>query len=502
MKLKISLFCLLMFCVAGAAQAADAIDTLKGNPLDGLFLLRDGRSMRSSSSDKNWDTGNADNSLFFSNSEIVLADLQGPGIITHIWITTGCRDRNYPRLLALRVYYDGDKQPSVEAPLGDFFAVGHGFDVPVNSLPIQVSSEGRARNSFWPMPFRKSVRITVTNENNFSSGGIIYWYVDWIKVDALPENTGYFHAQYRQEYPPKPGRYLLADIKGRGQYVGTVISWLANMPSWIGEGDDFFYIDGEQTPSLRGTGTEDYFGDAWGFRQFNQPYHGVSVWEGDHTGAHTTAYRWHIADPILFGKSLRAEIEHVGPVFNNDGTMKTGYGERSDHMSSVSFWYQQGGGPNWERMPIGTKRLPPSLYFEAEKPYYQQGATPEGIKIVTDYAWSGGAYVKFTPDKEKKYELQFILKRKNRYEVSLDMAKSPDMGAWRVSVDGKNSRLLTTLAVDNTSRETIDLGTLEFDAGKHRVVFDYIGPGEKGGKSLGVDGLYMRPLNFYSDDAE
>lgn len=204
----------------------------------------------------------------------------------------------------------------------------------------------------------------------------------------------------------------------------------------------------------------------------------------------------------MFTKSLKAEIEHVGPVFNDDGSLKYGYGERSDHMSSVAFWYQDGGGPNWDRMPVGTKRLPPHLYIEAEKPYYQPGASQEGIKIVTSYAWNGGAYVKFTPSKEKKFELRFALKRKNRYEVSLDLAKGPDMGVWRASIDGKNSRLLATLYSDGENRESVDWGILELDAGNHRIVFDYAGPGEKDGDCLGVDGLYLRPLKFYQDDSE
>ncbi len=493
----------MLISIAIGATAA-ASELLKGNPLDGLYIPREGRAMRVSSSDPAWETGNNDWRLLAGNSDITIANIEGPGIITHIWMTIACRDRAYPRLLAIRIYWDGEQQPSVEAPVGDFFAVGHGMDVPVDSLPVQVSSDGRARNAFWPMPFRKSAKIVVSNENPYSSGVVLYWYVDYQKVDKLPDNAAYFHAQYRQEYPARPGRYKLLEATGRGQYVGTVYSVLANMPSWIGEGDDFFYIDGEQTPSLRGTGTEDYFGDAWGFRQFNQQYHGVSVWEGEKIGARTTAYRWHVADPVPFTKSIKVEIEHVGPVFDENDHMTAGYGERADHYSTVAFWYQQGGGPNFERMPKGAKRLPPHIYIEAEKRHYGQGPLPEGVKIVTDMAWSGGAYVRFTPSaKLTRYEIPFTLKHKNRYDISADLARGPNMGIYNATLDGKPLAMLADMKNRDMQRVPFDWGVKELDAGNHKLVFDFIGPSPDGGGSdLGIDGLYLRPIRFFPDEQE
>ncbi|HOO57062.1 MAG TPA: DUF2961 domain-containing protein [bacterium] len=484
----------LMICICGSA--AYASDYLRGNPMDDIFMLREGRSMRASSSDPAWETGNADWRPFGPNSEIVLADLEGPGIITHIWMTIANKDRHYPSLMALRMYWDGEKEPAVEAPVGDFFAVGNGMDVPVNSIPVQVSSEGRARNCFWPMPFRKGAKIVFKNENSYSGGGVLYWYVDWVKVDNLPEDTAYFHAQYRQEYPASPGRYLVMRTRGRGHYVGTVLSWLANMPSWIGEGDDFFYIDGEKEPSIRGTGTEDYFSDAWGFRQFNQPYHGVTVWEGERSGSRTTAYRWHLADPVMFNESLKFEIEHTGPLHGENGERTAGYGVRKDHMSSVAYWYEDRPGGNWERMPKGLKRLPPHKYIEAEKRYMKAGETPEEIKIETGYEWSGGGYVSFTPgSKNRRFEIRFQLNKPNRFEMSVDLVRSPEMGIYKVSIDGRNPVLLTELEYKTLSKIPYDFGTVSLDAGKHRIIFDYIADGQQGGR-LGVDGLYMRPVNF------
>ena len=183
-------------------------------------------------------------------------------------------------------------------PLGDFFAAGHGMQVNVNSSRVSTSSFGRAYNSYWAMPFRKSARITLTNESSSESMGL-YWYVEWEKRD-IPEDVPYFYAQYRQENPVKPGSdYLIADIKGKGHYAGTVLSVRASHPGWFGEGDDRFYIDGDSIPTLHGTGTEDYFNDAWAFRVVNRPNYGVSIWEGMNAGSHITAYRWHVTDPVF-----------------------------------------------------------------------------------------------------------------------------------------------------------------------------------------------------------
>jgi hypothetical protein len=163
------------------AAAALALPATAGNPLGGLELLKDYEARRSSSSDPDWHNGNADARPIEPGETLVIADLEGPGRIVHIWNTVAAQDRWYSRLLVLRMYWDGEKEPSVEVPLGDFFAAGHGMDVPVNSLPVRVTSEGRARNCYWPMPFRKSARITVTNEGK-GRVNAFYYYVDWQKL--------------------------------------------------------------------------------------------------------------------------------------------------------------------------------------------------------------------------------------------------------------------------------------------------------------------------------
>src|SRR5215469_14836321 len=328
-----------------------------GNPLNGLEVLKDFHAMRASSSDPNWRNGNADSRPIPPGATLTLAELKGPGRIVHFWNTIADNEPYYSRLLTLRIYWDGETNPSVECPIGDFFGIGHGVDQPYTSLPVRVTSNGRGRNCYWPMPFKKSARITVTNEGRQRCGAF-YYYLDWQKLPSLPKDSAYFHAMYRQEFPCEMGHnYLLADIHGRGQYVGTVLSVYASSPGWFGEGDDFFFIDGEKEPSLRGTGTEDYFCDGWGFRQQDGPFYGAPLWEGTGTGDQTSVYRWHIPDPVAFKKSLRVEIEHKGSQVFPDGK-RSGFIERDDLFSSVAFWYQTEPHKPWPPLPPGPARLP------------------------------------------------------------------------------------------------------------------------------------------------
>lgn len=351
-----------------AVTALPAAAILGG--LDSLATLQDGVARRESSYDPYWEHGNSDMRRIEPGQTLVIADITGPGVINHIWNTISSPEAAHPRLLTLRMYWDGEKHPSVEAPLGDFFGIGHGLDIPFSSLPVAVSSNGKARNCYWPMPFHKSARITVTNDGH-QAVGAFYYYVDWTKLAKLPKDTAYFHAQYRQEYPAAPDkRFLIADITGRGHYVGTVLSVRQRIDEWMGEGDDMFYVDGAKTPTLFGTGLEDYFCDAWGFREFSHPYYGVPLFEGYKAGDRTTAYRWHVADPVRFTKSLRVEIEHVGPTLTPGGGVE-GYGIRPDDFASVAFWYQTEPHAAWEPIPTGYDRIYPKDYLAdmANSPY-------------------------------------------------------------------------------------------------------------------------------------
>jgi hypothetical protein len=425
---------------------------------------------------------------------LTLAELEGPGVIAHIWFTINHAAKFYSRLLTLRMYWDGEQHPSVECPIGDFFGIGHGVDKPFTSLPIRVTSGGRARNCYWPMPFRKSARITVSNESDKKCLAFFY-YIDWQKHASLSPDTAYFHAMYRQEYPCVMGRnYLLADIVGRGHYVGTIQNVCHTGNGWYGEGDDFFFIDGEQEPSLRGTGTEDYFCDAWGFREQDGPFYGTPLWEGGKAGARGTAYRFHIPDPIVFTKSLRAEIEHKGCEQLPDWTYGP-YLERDDLMSSLALWYQAEPHKPWPALPAGPDRLPyrdttlvvgwKSLETakRSEHPLITQpiGGATDGKQL-----W-------FKPANDKGWlEIAFRVEQETTADLALRALRSRDYGTYRVLLDGNEVSKLDLFDLNPRLAEN-PLGRHVLAAGEHALRFECVGRNKASkGHFLGFDRLQAR----------
>jgi len=348
---------------------------LRAGSLDELAKPHEGRSMRSTSTavDENGDYAhsNSDNSRVAAGDTKVVLDAHGPGVITHMWFTFLAPEphpwapegsANHQEVL-LRIYYDGNERPGVEAPLGDFFANSFGKRSEVISVPVVVE-DADSYNCFWRMPFLKSARVEVINQSE-KKLNLLYYNIDWIKLDSLPEDTPYFYAQYRQEYPLQQGEdYVILDTKGKGHYVGTVLSVRTRSPSWFGEGDEKVYIDGEEKPSIWGTGTEDYFLSAWGLQTTSTPYFGTPYFDQwGIVGGHTSAYRWHIHDPIVFKESIRFTIEHWGWISsdeNPDGKTHS-WNERQDDFSSVAFWYQTGQPTFTARAPDAKERTLPNL---------------------------------------------------------------------------------------------------------------------------------------------
>jgi hypothetical protein len=272
---------------------------------------------------------------------ISLADIDGSGEIQHIWMTpTG----NW-RLSILRMYWDGETDPSVEVPVGDFFAMGWGKYAPISSLAICVNP-GSAFNSYWPMPFRKKARITL--ENLDEKPMVVYYQIDYTKA-PVPADAAYFHAQFRRVNPvPYKQVYAILDgVEGKGQYVGTYLAWGVHNAGWWGEGEIKFYLDGDtEFPTINGTGTEDYFNGSYDFENqlthqyepFTSPYSGLAqVIKPDglyESQERFGLYRWHIPDPIRFDRDLRVTIQDLG--WQSSGR----YLPLMDDISSVAYWYQ------------------------------------------------------------------------------------------------------------------------------------------------------------------
>jgi len=263
-----------------------------------------------------------------------LAEIDGPGVIQHIWITV---DPKAYRDTILRFYWDDEETPSVEVPLGDFFCNGHGMRYNVNSLPICVNPSG-GFNSYWPMPFKKSAKVTVENQRWEPIGGFFYQIT--YSLTQIPENTGYFHAQWRRSMTrrDRPEHVILDGVRGQGHYVGTFLAWTQLSDGWWGEGEIKFYIDGDtEHPTICGTGTEDYFGGAWGFGDtFSTPFLGYPLWQRDPARVPKHGlYRWHIMDPIRFQSDLKVTIQALGWWPNGK------FQPLTDDIASVGYWYQR-----------------------------------------------------------------------------------------------------------------------------------------------------------------
>lgn len=468
------------------------------------------KARRSSSNNPDWNS-NDDSKRPIPGETIVLADLAGPGVVTHLWATIADNEYGWPRLLRLRIYYDGSPMPSVDSPIGDFFAVGHGLERGVRSLMVRNSSEGRARNCYWPMPFRKSCKVTVTNEGRRRASNL-YYHVDWEKVSSLPKRTLYFHARYRQALPAAADGtpYEFLNVRGRGHYVGTVLSVVQAEAGWFGEGDDHFWVDGEPHPAIEGTGSEDYFNDAWGLHVDDGPYYGVTVADGTDLGSRMTAYRWHLLDPIPFTKSLKFEIEHKGWTYNADGSVKSAFGERTDLMSSVAFWYQQGIALDQPPVPYGSARLPQgnALQIEVENAFDQVKAQQGKTSVVPDLFWSKDVILFEAQGKGAKLEVPFEVPEEGDYELYTELAQASDYGVYRVLLDGKTptaaqledepgADVLPRLQFDGYAPETyvgaaFQVGWPHLTAGRHWLSYLCLGKNASSSAyNLGVDDIVL-----------
>ncbi len=330
--------------------------------LSNLAKLRDARTGRASS----WDRSgrNRDNWQIPPDASVVLAEIDGPGCITHIWMTQSMRitrmadhvvqDPDMYRKLVLKMYWDGEKNPSIHVPLGDFFCLGHSIASNFSSLPFSSSTAqhgkfgaGAALNCYLPMPFAKHARIELANEGEWAAAQ--YFYIDYETYDRpLDEDVAYLHAQWRRENPTDGwghgirvntqevdipnldgnGNYVFLDAQGRGHYIGCNLSVTNLQNTWWGEGDDMIWIDGYKwPPDLHGTGSEDYFNQAWGMQKNAFLFNGSSLFEHDVPG-YQVSYNFHLTNPVHFRKSILVTMEH-------------GHANHlANDWASTAYWYQ------------------------------------------------------------------------------------------------------------------------------------------------------------------
>lgn len=292
-----------------------------------------------------------------AHSTTTIMDVSGPGTIEHIWMASSRSFLQNGRAIVLRFYWDHEKTPSVEAPLPDFFAIGHDRFAPVNSLAV-VDVPTASMNCYWPMPFRRHARITVSNDGD-KTVQLFTYQIDY-RLGPVPASAAYFHAEWRKATVSRSHAvYTILDgVKGKGKYVGTFLSWTQMSTGWFGEGEVKFYIDGDKKfPTIVGTGTEDYFGADWGLPAlYSTAYVGnvLNPKNPNPSGGppQYSLYRWHIMDPIRFSHSLRVTIQDLG--WYPDGK----YQPLGDTISSVAYWYQTEPHAKFPPLPPLSKRWP------------------------------------------------------------------------------------------------------------------------------------------------
>ena len=327
------------------------------------------KSLKQSSYDRTG--GNADRWPIPAGGTQEVFNSPGPGVITHIWFTIAAQSVNHLKEVVIRMYWDGASKPSVEVPVGDFFGLNLGQYFNYQSEYLNCSSV-KALNCYFAMPFRRSARITASNEGPLEVGAF-YSNIDYQIVPALPEDVLYFHAQYRQAAPAVPTsddwktnrdanrllnmdgklNYVYGETRGRGHLMGVTLGVLQNQEYWMGEGDDMIFIDDESKPAIIGTGSEDYFCGAWDFGgrdgaiPFAHHQNGAQfIQSAERTGGRYCLYRWHGDNPVTFTRYMKHTMEHGHA------------NHRADNFYSVCYWYQNQPYTDFPKLPPAADRIP------------------------------------------------------------------------------------------------------------------------------------------------
>lgn len=507
-------FCF-MICVI---LLSSAFQWSAAQDMAGLSQVKPGVSRAISSATTNPDS-NMDRIRYITPGETkVLADIQGPAVIRHIWLTFNEARPNWleptgsarPDEIVLRMYWDDNPEPSVEAPLGDFFGAGFGERHELISVPVQVEG-GDGYNCYWSMPFYKHGVITVTNEGQKNVRSF-YYHIDYTQETSLPEKSAYFCAQYRNEFPEKTGGdFLILDTEGEGHYVGTVMSARSRSPFWFGEGDAKFYVDGDAKPTIQGTGTEDYFLMAWGLDERQFPYFGCTYMSTafEDLGVEYCLYRWHVADPVRFTKSLRFYIEHTGWITEDEtesGKVE-GHVEREDDVATVAFWYQTTQPKRYTKLPPLSERQLPNLdrIIEGKAMLATVRSSSGVVELQKGYDWTGDGQLCFMPaSSDPILETDFTVEKEEYRGLILRCSYGSNYGVYRIFLDGmkigepedymatQKQKVFDFYAKDFAVKD-IYLGSYKLPVGKHTLRFECAGKNPLATENyLGLDSVRLR----------
>jgi hypothetical protein len=492
----VPLCALLCLAVPSLAQGKNPAESL-GSPLAGLALPKSGTPKHEGSWDRSG--GNGDARYVKPGETLTLLNYRGAGIIRRFWVTIAPRaDMPIHRQAILRMYWDDETSPSVECPIGDFFGVGFGEQKDYISLPLNETSGGY--NCYWPMPFHKSAKWTITN---LSSKPIdaFYYNIDFTGYDRLPKDLRHFHAQWRRENPTKKDvNYTILDAVGQGHFVGVALFMQNRRGHGIGflEGDEMVYVDGEAKPSIIGTGTEDYFSSGWYFDRglYSAPYHGINI--KDEKLGRISTYRWHIEDAMPYKKSLKVTIEH---------------GTNNDHeadYSSVAFFYQSEPHAPFPQLPTNSDDflpfIPPPPFkiagaIEAEDMLSAAKATEGEISIqgldAFDGKWSGGNQLWWVGGKEgSTMTIQLKAHSDGTYDLTGYFTKAKDYGKIQLlSGDTSIGPEINLYGPDVVPTGAIALGKVTLKAGDNPISVKITGKDDRSSNYLvGIDCFVMKAV--------
>ena len=487
--MRTRIFLLSVFAAACGARA------FSQTPLDDILspgrlpYLKESRLIQISSTDTTG--GNNDYIVVPAGATAVLADIRGAGVITTFWVTIASGDPWFLRRILLRMYWDGERAPSVEVPIGDFFGTGMQYKHYLTPL-VGMSSGGYY--SYFPMPFGTRARIEVVNETGEEIGAF-YYHIDYQKLSRPPAPAvARFHATWHREIRTQPGRYFtLLEAEGRGHLVGVNLSMQSydRGLSFL-EGDETIFVDGEKTPSIRGTGTEDYFNSGWYFNhgEFAAPYHGL-ILKDDSLGR-IAAYRFHVLDAIPFRKSIRALIEH---------------GDRNREIADYSctaYWYQVEPHKPFPPMLKASLRIPlrvavPNGALEAES-LLPEGMGARGVEDMSSYGpdWSGMTQLRFAPYGPGAEFTLRLPASDERCDVDLYYTKGPAYGDVDVIAGGRTVGGYAGYATSVLPGGKISLGDILSPGAPLPVTFRVRGRDARSrGCAIGLDAFVIRPRREY-----
>lgn len=437
--------------------------------------------------------GNNDRINIQAGDSAVIFNRQGPGVIARIWVTVDSRDPHFLRRILLRMYWDGEENPSVEVPLGDFF--GSGFEYRHHISEYTGMSSG-GYYSYFPMPFHEDARIEVVNQTG-QEVYAFYYQVDYYRMETLlPVNTPTFHVRWKRDIRTTGNQNFTAlEAEGAGYYVGTHFHG-QSYSGGLGylEGDEMFYVDGESEPSIYGTGLEDYFTSGWYFQQgeYSAPYHGLVV-KDDQTGR-ISAYRYHIPDAIPFDDSIRATFEH-------------GHGnESSVDFSTTAFWYQVEPHKAQEPIKPAGLRIPlqrpvPNGSVEAET-LHATGDLEMNTVDMSDFGadWSGRHQLEIRGGTGDHFEINIPGRKEEAYTMWVYLTKGPDYGNLRISHQG-GSKIFEGYSEQVRPADAVSFQEVQPLNGKINIRFDVTGKNaESSGFKAGIDAIKLEPERDFITD--